>query len=132
MPPCVAMDVGKGCRMDKQAVELDVAVVRVIMFVCLIVHHNHTITTTAQHTQTVNAAAATIEAFVERRKHVLLEVIESLRSSFPRKEKWDNEKCLFELAIDPIMMQLVDKIKKYVTSTRVRTSTNSTHCLAMC
>ena len=83
----------------------------------LLISHNHT-QTQSHHTttQTVNAAAATIEAFVERRQHVLLEVIESLRSSFPRKEKWDNEKCLFELAIDPEMMQVVDKIKKYVTS----------------
>ena len=32
MPPCVAMDVGKGCRMDKQAVVVDVAVVCVIEF----------------------------------------------------------------------------------------------------
>ena len=37
LPPCVAMDVGKGCRMDKQAVVVDVAVVRATMFVCLIV-----------------------------------------------------------------------------------------------
>ena len=68
-------------------------------------------------TQTVNAAAATIEAFVERRQHVLLEVIESLRSSFPRVQIRNHEKELFELVIDPEMMQLVDHIKKYVTST---------------
>ena len=65
----------------------------------------------------MNAAAATIEAFVERRQHVLLEVIESLRSSFPRKQEWNDETLLVELVIDQIMMQLVDKIKKYVTST---------------
>ena len=64
----------------------------------------------------MNAAAATIEAFVERRQHVLLEVIESLRSSFPLKQEWNDEKRLIELVIDPEMMQLVDKIKKYVTS----------------
>ena len=72
--------------------------------------HNH-------NTQTVNAAAATIEAFVERRQHVLLEVIESLRSSFRRVERWNGKKALVELVIDPMMMQLVDEIKKYVTST---------------
>ena len=65
----------------------------------------------------MNAAAATIEAFVERRQHVLLEVIESLRSSFPRTQQWNSEKVLTELVIDPSMMQLVDKIKNYVTST---------------
>ena len=65
----------------------------------------------------MNAAAATIEAFVERRQHVLLEVIESLRSSFPRKEQWNDKYRLIELTIDPKMMQLVDKIKNYVTST---------------
>ena len=64
----------------------------------------------------MNAAAATIEAFVERRQHVLLEVIESLRSSFPRKNDWNFKNRLFELVLDPEMMQLVDKIKKYVTS----------------
>ena len=35
LPPCVAMDVGKGCRMDKQAVVVDVAVVCVFVFVSL-------------------------------------------------------------------------------------------------
>ena len=64
----------------------------------------------------MNAAAATIEAFVERRQYVLLEIIESLRSSFPQKHEWNDEKYLTELIIDPEMMQLVDKIKKYVTS----------------
>ena len=64
----------------------------------------------------MNAAAATIETFVERRQHVLLEVIESLRSSFPRKQELSAKTWLRELIIDPNMMQLVDKIKKYVTS----------------
>ena len=64
----------------------------------------------------MNAAAATIEAFVERRQHVLLEVIESFRSSFPRKQEWNDKKELYELVINPSMMSLVDKIKKYVTS----------------
>ena len=36
LPPCVAMDVGKGCRMDKQAVVVDVAVVRVIVILCVL------------------------------------------------------------------------------------------------
>ena len=35
LPPCVAMDVGKGCRMDKQAVVVDVAVVCVSVFLCV-------------------------------------------------------------------------------------------------
>ena len=64
----------------------------------------------------MNAAAATIEAFGERRQHVLLEVIESLRSSFPRKQQWNHKKLLYEFIIDPKIIQLVDKIKKYVTS----------------
>ena len=84
----------------------------------LLISHNH-IQTQSRHnttTQTVNAAAATIEAFVERRQHVLLEVIESLRSSFPRKQQYSFKTWLYELVIDPIMMKLVDKIKKYVTS----------------
>ena len=36
LPPCVAMDVGKGCRMDKQAVVVDVAVVRVFVILCVL------------------------------------------------------------------------------------------------
>ena len=47
---------------------------------------------------------------------MLLEVIESLRSSFPRTQQWNSEKVLTELVIDPSMMQLVDKIKNYVAS----------------
>jgi hypothetical protein len=46
---------------------------------------------------------------------VLLEVIESLRSLFPQKQKWNDKLRLVELVIDPKMMQLVDKIKQYVT-----------------
>ena len=48
---------------------------------------------------------------------MLFEVIESLRSSFPRNQKWNFKKELTELVIDPKMMQLVNKIKKYAMST---------------
>lgn len=63
----------------------------------------------------MNAAAATIETFVERRRHVLLEVIESLRTSFPRKQHYNRSTLVFELVVDSEMMQLADAMKKYVS-----------------
>ena len=77
---------------------------------------SHNYNTITHNTQTVNAAAATIEAFVERRQHVLLEVIESLMTSFPKIQNWNVEKNINELIDDPMKLRFGDKIKKYAMS----------------